>query len=36
MTQVQAAINDGRQGQTNAGIAKMKALAANQPKEADV
>ena len=36
MTQVQAAINDGRQGQTNAGIAKMKALAASQPKEADV
>jgi tetratricopeptide (TPR) repeat protein len=36
MTQVQAAINDGRLGQVNAGIAKMKALAALQPKESDV
>jgi len=36
MTQVQAAINDGRQGQVNAGIAKMKALSALQPKESDV
>ncbi|HEY4266438.1 MAG TPA: tetratricopeptide repeat protein [Micropepsaceae bacterium] len=36
MTQVQAAINDGRLGQVNAGIAKMKALAAMQPKESDV
>ncbi|HMI95038.1 MAG TPA: tetratricopeptide repeat protein [Micropepsaceae bacterium] len=36
MTQVQAAINDGRQGQIKAGIAKMKALAANVPQEADV
>ena len=36
MTQVQAAINDGRLGQANAGIAKMKALAVLQPKESDV
>jgi tetratricopeptide (TPR) repeat protein len=36
MTQVQAAINDGRLGQTNAGIAKMRALSVLQPKEADV
>ncbi len=36
MTQVQAAINDGRQGQVKAGIAKMKALSANAPQEADV
>jgi tetratricopeptide (TPR) repeat protein len=36
MTQVQAAINDGRLGQINAGIAKMKALSATLPQEADV
>jgi tetratricopeptide (TPR) repeat protein len=36
MTQVQAAINDGRQGQIKAGIAKMKALSANVPQETDV
>jgi tetratricopeptide (TPR) repeat protein len=36
MTQVQAAINDGRQGQIKAGIAKMKALSATVPQEADV
>jgi tetratricopeptide (TPR) repeat protein len=36
MTQVQAAINDGRQGQIKAGIAKMKALAVNVPQETDV
>jgi tetratricopeptide (TPR) repeat protein len=36
MTQVQAAINDGRQGEVNAGIAKMKALTAKQPQESDV
>lgn len=36
MTQVQAAINDGRLGQPNAGIAKMKSLASMQPKESDV
>ena len=36
MTQVQAAINDGRMGQNNAGIAKMKALSAMMPQEADV
>jgi tetratricopeptide (TPR) repeat protein len=36
MTQVQAAINDGRLGDVNAGIAKMKALSAQQPKESDV
>jgi tetratricopeptide (TPR) repeat protein len=36
MTQVQAAINDGRQGQIKAGIAKMKALSTTVPQEADV
>ncbi len=36
MTQVQAAINDGRQGQIKAGIAKMKALSTTVPREADV
>jgi tetratricopeptide (TPR) repeat protein len=36
MTQVQAAINDGRLGQTNVGIAKLKALSAIQPQEADI
>lgn len=36
MTQVQAAINDGRLGNVNAGIAKMKALSSQQPKESDV
>lgn len=36
MTQVQAAINDGRQGQPMAGIQKMKALAVSQPQETDV
>lgn len=36
MTQVQAAINDGRMGQNNAGIAKMKALSAMLPQEVDV
>ena len=36
MTQVQAGINDGRQGKPKDGIAKLKALSAMQPKEADV
>jgi tetratricopeptide (TPR) repeat protein len=36
MTQVQSAINDGRQGQTDSGIQKMKALAASQPNQPDV
>ena len=36
MTQVQAAINDGRRGDANAGIIKMRALAAIQPQETDV
>ena len=36
MTQVQAAINDGRLGQANSGIAKMRALSATLPQEADI
>jgi tetratricopeptide (TPR) repeat protein len=36
MTQVQAAINDGRLGQLKAGIAKMKALSTLVPAETDV
>ena len=36
MTQVQAAIDDGRLGNPNAGIAKMRALAQIQPKNLDV
>jgi tetratricopeptide (TPR) repeat protein len=36
MTQVQAGINDGRQGKPQDGIVKLKALSASQPKEADV
>jgi tetratricopeptide (TPR) repeat protein len=36
MTQVQAGINDGRQGKPKDGILKLKALSAMQPKEADV
>ncbi len=36
MTQVQAGINDGRQGKTNEGILKLKALSAVQPQELDV
>src|SRR5690348_9718615 len=36
MTQVQAGINDGRQGKPQDGILKLKALSASQPKEADV
>ncbi|MSP93779.1 MAG: tetratricopeptide repeat protein [Alphaproteobacteria bacterium] len=36
MTQVQAAINDGRIGQQDAGIRKLRALVAAQPDEPDV
>jgi tetratricopeptide (TPR) repeat protein len=36
MTQVQSAINDGRQGRNDSGIQKLKALAASQPKQADI
>lgn len=36
MTQVQSGINDGRQGRLDSGIQKLKALAANQPKQSDV
>jgi len=36
MTQVQAAINDGRDGKPQAGITKLKALSASQPHETDV
>jgi tetratricopeptide (TPR) repeat protein len=36
MTQVQAAINDGRLGQTNSGITKLKALSAMLPQETDI
>jgi tetratricopeptide (TPR) repeat protein len=36
MTQVQAAINDGRAGNNDAGIKKMKALASSQPNQSDV
>ncbi len=36
MTQVQAGINDGRQGKTKDGILKLKALSASQPQESDV
>ena len=36
MTQVQAGINDGRQGKTQDGILKLKALSAVQPQELDV
>jgi tetratricopeptide (TPR) repeat protein len=36
MTQVQAAINDGRLGQTNSGITKLKALSAMLPHEVDI
>jgi tetratricopeptide (TPR) repeat protein len=36
MTQVQAAINDGRLGRTNAGITKLKALSAMLPQEVDI
>jgi tetratricopeptide (TPR) repeat protein len=36
MIQVQAAINDGRQGRLDSGIAKMKALAQSQPNQSDV
>ena len=36
MTQVQMAINDGRVGNTDAGIAKMKMLSAQEPADIDV
>jgi len=36
MTQVQAAINEGRDGKTDTGIARLKALAVSEPQEADV
>ncbi|HEX5280772.1 MAG TPA: tetratricopeptide repeat protein [Micropepsaceae bacterium] len=36
MTQVQAAINDGRDGKPQDGIVKLKALSASQPQESDV
>jgi tetratricopeptide (TPR) repeat protein len=36
MTQVQSAINDGRLGQTNSGITKLKALSAMLPQETDI
>ncbi len=36
MTQVQAAINDGRLGQNNSGIAKLRALSAALPQESDI
>ena len=36
MTQVQAAINDGRLGKSEAGIAKLKVLGAKLPQEADI
>jgi tetratricopeptide (TPR) repeat protein len=36
MTQVQAGINDGRQGKTQEGILKLKALSMAQPQELDV
>lgn len=36
MTQVQVGINDGRQGKTQEGILKLKALSATQPRELDV
>ncbi len=36
MTQVQAGINDGRQGKTQDGILKLKALSTAQPQESDV
>jgi tetratricopeptide (TPR) repeat protein len=36
MTQVQSGINDGRQGRTDSGIQKLKALTSSQPKQADV
>jgi tetratricopeptide (TPR) repeat protein len=36
MTEVQAGINDGRQGKAQDGILKLKALSASQPQESDV
>ncbi len=36
MTQVQAAINDGRMGQNEAGIVKLRALSAMLPQETDI
>ena len=36
MTQVQSGINDGRQGKTQEGILKLKALSTAQPQELDV
>jgi len=36
MTQVQAAINEGRDGRPAAGITRLKALSTSQPQEADV
>ena len=36
MTQVQSAINDGRLGQANSGITKLKALSAMLPQETDI
>jgi tetratricopeptide (TPR) repeat protein len=36
MTQVQAAINDGRLGQNNSGIAKLRALSGVLPQESDI
>jgi tetratricopeptide (TPR) repeat protein len=36
MTQVQSAINDGRLGQNNSGITKLRALSAMMPQESDI